>query len=50
MSDTRQQNRPPLALPRLREHTGVKGNTHLAGRLGAVRALAVQNRDREDGR
>lgn len=50
MTDIRQQNRPPLVLPCVRERAGAKSNIHLTNRLGAARAPAAQNRDRAGGR
>jgi len=46
MTDTR-QNRPPMVLTRPWERTSAKGNTYLAGRLGAARVLVMANRDRQ---
>jgi hypothetical protein len=46
MSDSRNNRAPPLTLTRLWAKTSAKGNTYLTGRLGALRVLVMENRDR----
>lgn len=46
MTDAR-QNRPPLMLTHLWERTSARGQTYLAGWLGAARVLVMANRDRQ---
>lgn len=47
MSADRQSGRPPLTMARLWEKTSAKGNKYMTGRLGGVRVLVMENRDRK---
>lgn len=47
MSGDRQGGRPPLTLARLWEKTSARGNKYMTGRLGGVRVLVMENRDRQ---
>lgn len=47
MTGNRQNSRPPMVLTRLWAKTSGKGNRYLTGRLGAVKILIMENRDRQ---
>ena len=47
MSGGRQGRPPPLVLTRLWAKTSAKGNTYMVGRLGGVKVLVMENRDKQ---
>ena len=47
MSGNRPNGRPPMVLTRLWVKTSSKGNRYLTGRLGAMKILIMENRDRK---